>query len=73
VLPEECYHEKPDFAEGSVESNQVVDLIFGLRIIHAREANWRINWENKKNGVTIRLGSRGRSGDTMKAEYNKMD
>jgi hypothetical protein len=66
------------FQREVVESNWVVDLIFELRIIHAKEAaykqekpNWRINWENKKGGVTIRSESCEGSQCTTKAEYNK--
>jgi hypothetical protein len=54
----------PGFMKRSTESNWVVDLIFELKIIHVREVaykqwetNWRINWGNKRDGVTIRLGS----------------
>jgi hypothetical protein len=40
-IPEECYRKEPDFAKGSVESNQVIDSIFELRIIHVREAAYK--------------------------------
>jgi hypothetical protein len=40
-VPEEYYHEELDFAKGSVEYNWVVDSIFELSSIHAKEAAYK--------------------------------
>jgi hypothetical protein len=40
-IPEESYHKEPDLTKGSVESNQVIDLIFKLCSIHGREVAYK--------------------------------
>jgi hypothetical protein len=44
-VPEKYYHEKSGFAKGSVGSNRVIDLIFELSIVYAREAADK-QWES---------------------------